>query len=180
MAELPAEEIRNTVEPAVITTGLVVESVDVTAAGKRRLVTVIVDLPAEEIGSATLDQVSAATHAVSEVMDETDLFGESPYILEVTTPGIDRPLTERSHWMRARTRLVEVSTDNGTQSGKLVAVDDEGLTLSSAGDNETAIGWDGVLSGRMIVDFGDKKSEKKRRKQAAQEEAAVRAAGEGE
>lgn len=180
MAELSAEEIRSTVDPAVAATGLVVESADVTTAGTRRLVTVIVDLPAEEIGSATLDQVSAATQAVSEVLDEADLFGESPYILEVTTPGIDRPLTERTHWMRARTRLVDVNTDNGPQSGKLIAVDDEGLTLATADGSENTLSWDGVLDGRMVVDFGDKKSEKKRRKQAAKEEAAVRAAGEGE
>lgn len=181
VAESSMSEVWGAVEPAVLAAGLVVESVDVAPAGKRRLVTIVVDLPAEEVGAASLDQVSEATHGVSEALDVADLFGESPYVLEVTTPGIDRPLAGQRHWSRARTRLVEATTTSGTVSGRLTAVDDDGVTIVQSDEQEIVLAWADIERGQMVVDFGDHKAEKKRRKLAAKnKKAAARAAGEGE
>ena len=68
---------------------------------------VVVDLPETEVGSVDLDRVAEVSRAVGDSLDTSDALGPGPYALEVTTPGVDRPLTERRHWLRARTRLPE-------------------------------------------------------------------------
>ena len=69
--------------------GLDVEAVELTPAGKRRLLRVAVD----KDGGVTMDDIADATKEVSRVLDESDVMGEHPYTLEVTSPGTDRPLT---------------------------------------------------------------------------------------
>ena len=76
--------------------GLDVEAVEVTPAGKRRVLRVAVD----KDGGVTLDDVADATREVSRVLDESDVMGEMPYTLEVTSRGVDRPLTLPRHWRR--------------------------------------------------------------------------------
>ena len=69
--------------------GLDVEAVEITPAGKRRILRVAVD----KDGGVTLDDVAEATREVNRVLDESDVMGEQPYTLEVTSRGVDRPLT---------------------------------------------------------------------------------------
>ena len=83
--------------------GLDVEAVEVTPAGKRRVLRVAVD----KDGGVTLDDVADATREVSRVLDESDVMGEMPYTLEVTSRGVDRPLTLPRHWRRNEDRLVK-------------------------------------------------------------------------
>ena len=94
------DRIRPAVEGPLARLGLLVEDVAVTPAGKRRLVRVWIDRDVEASGDSTsptpplsLDEVADATRVVSEALDETDAMGEQPYTLEVTSPGVDRPLT---------------------------------------------------------------------------------------
>ena len=78
-------------------TGLDVEAIDLTPAGKRRLLRVAVD----KDGGVTLDDIAEATKEVSRVLDaRSDVMGEQPYTLEVTSRGTDRPLTAPRHWRR--------------------------------------------------------------------------------
>ena len=81
-----------------------VEAVELTPAGKRRILRIAVD----QDGGVTLDDVADATREVSEVLDESDVMGEQPYTLEVTSRGVDRPLTLPRHWRRNADRLVKV------------------------------------------------------------------------
>ncbi|QCQ90723.1 ribosome maturation factor RimP [Rhodococcus sp. SGAir0479] len=92
--------------------GFDLEDVIVTAAGRHSSVRVMVDSDA----GLELDEVARLSHVISEVFDAAPDFGESPYTLEVTSPGIDRPLTEERHWRRARGRkaLVELETESIT------------------------------------------------------------------
>ncbi|MFB9378096.1 ribosome maturation factor RimP [Kineococcus gynurae] len=116
--------------------GLVLEAVTVTTAGRRRVVRVVVDLPDPlESGPAgtdghdevDLDAVARASEAVSEALDASDVLGEAPYTLEVSSPGVDRPLTAARHWRRARTRLVRaVLADGSSLLGRVVEVDGDG------------------------------------------------------
>ena len=80
------------------------ESVEITPAGKRRILRVSVD----KDGGVTLDDVADATREVSRVLDDSDVMGEQPYTLEVTSRGVDKPLTLPRHWRRNQTRLVTV------------------------------------------------------------------------
>jgi ribosome maturation factor RimP len=90
--------------------GLDLEGVEVSAAGRRRLVRVLVD----KDGGVTLDEIADATTLVSDELDAHDVLGDAPYTLEVTSPGVDRPLTCPRHWRRARGRLVQVRRHDGS------------------------------------------------------------------
>lgn len=135
--------------PVVSAQGLDLEDVSVSPAGKRRLLRVVVD----QDGGVGLDTVAQVSTAVAAVLDDTDAMGGTPYVLEVTSPGVDRPLTAPRHWRRNRTRLVKVATAEGTSlEGRLVEVDDDGIGVESDGV-VTRLGWDRVTSGRVQVEF---------------------------
>ena len=132
--------------------GLELDGVKVTPAGKRTRVVVTVDLPETEIGSADLDKVAAASRAVGAALDEANV-PSTPYVLEVSTPGTDRPLTERRHFMRARTRKVTLDLVEGGQlTGRLDDVDGDHLVLSAEGVEERVALTD-VAQGRVIVEL---------------------------
>ena len=110
--------------------GFDVEAVEVTPAGKRRVLRVAVD----KDGGVTLDDVADATREVSRVLDESDVMGELPYTLEVTSRGVDRPLTLPRHWRRNADRLAKVTlTDGTTVTGRIGASTDDVVTLDVDG-----------------------------------------------
>jgi ribosome maturation factor RimP len=114
--------------------GLDVEAVEITPAGKRRILRVAVDRD----GGVTLDDVADATREVSRVLDESDVMGEQPYTLEVTSRGVDRPLTLPRHWRRNADRLVKVTTISGeTLTGRILGCDDDGAQLDVSGHHRT-------------------------------------------
>ena len=136
-------------EPVVADQGLDLEDVVVTPAGKRRLLRVVVDRD----GGVGLDTVAGVSTAVSAALDESDAMGGAPYVLEVTSPGVDRPLTAPRHWRRSLTRLVKVATAEGTTlEGRLVEVDDDGIGVESDGVL-TRLAWSRVSSGRVQSEF---------------------------
>jgi len=113
--------------------GLDLEAVELTPAGKKRVLRVAVD----KDGGVTLDDIADATRAVSGHLDGGDLMGVQAYTLEVTSRGVDRPLTEPRHWRRNRTRLVKVSLrDGGQVTGRVTDNDDAGVTLDVSGSPE--------------------------------------------
>lgn len=112
------------------TLGLDVEAVEVTPAGKRRVLRVAVDRD----GGVTLDDVADATREVSRVLDDSDVMGEMPYTLEVTSRGVDRPLTLPRHCRRNADRLVKVTlADGGEVTGRILASTDAAVTLDVDG-----------------------------------------------
>ncbi|WP_380168644.1 ribosome maturation factor RimP [Jannaschia sp. R86511] len=133
--------------------GLVLEDVVVTSVGRRRQVRVVVDLTDDEVGSVDLDRVAQVSRAVGDALDASDALGPQPYSLEVTTPGVDRPLTQRRHWLRARTRLVRVERDGEAPlTGRLLDVGDDGPVLDVDGQ-QVVPGWDGIRKGVVEVEF---------------------------
>lgn len=137
MSSASRDTVRDRVEAALVAPlgelSLDVEAVEVTPAGKRRILRVAVD----KDGGVTLDDVAEATRAVSRVLDESDLMGEQPYTLEVTSRGVDRPLTLPRHWRRNEGRLVKVTTADGEAfEARIGASDDQGVDLSPAGKGQ--------------------------------------------
>src|ERR1700722_15983183 len=92
------------IEPVVAAAGLDLESVRISVAGKRRLLRIVVDSD----GGVSLDDAADVSREISAMLDEGNALGEVPYTLEVSSPGVDRPLTEPRHWRRAVGRLVKV------------------------------------------------------------------------
>lgn len=110
--------------------GLVLEDIEI-RSGATPQVRLIVDLPEDQLGSADLDTVAAASRELSEMVDADDaLLGSAPVLLEVTTPGADRSLTAPRHFRRSRGRLLALTTADGTAyRARLLAVDGEQLIL---------------------------------------------------
>lgn len=110
--------------------GLDVEAVEITPAGKRRILRVAVD----KDGGVTLDDVAEATREVSSTLDDSDVMGEMPYTLEVTSRGVDRPLTLARHWRRNTDRLVKVTLADGEElTGRIVECDDAAAQVDISG-----------------------------------------------
>ena len=75
-----------------------------------------------------------------------------PYVLEVSSPGVDRPLTEPRHWRRATGRLVKVEVAGKSMTGRVVAVDEDAVTLEATGRQRT-VKWSDLGRGKVQVEF---------------------------
>lgn len=130
----PAQRVREAVEPAVRAAGLHLEDVVVAPAGRRTVVRVVVDLDDDAIGSLDLDAVGDVSREISAALDAADPV-RGVYVLEVSTPGTDRPLTELRHFRRARTRLVRLALRDGSSlTGRLVEAEADRYVLDPAPD----------------------------------------------
>src|SRR5437763_17207343 len=122
--------IADVIGPVIAAAGMDLESVRVSAAGRRKLLRVVVDSDR----GVSLDDAAAISRKLSAALDATPVMGDFPYTLEVSSPGVDRPLTDPRHWRRAVGRLVQVTAaDAGSISGRVLAADAEGVTLDVAG-----------------------------------------------
>jgi ribosome maturation factor RimP len=106
-----ASRLEPLVAEAVTTAGFDLDSLEVQQAGRRQLVKVVVDSD-DGIG---LDEVAEVSRKVSAVLDENEHVLASAYTLEVTSPGLDRPLTQPRHWRRAKFRLVRITPAEGAE-----------------------------------------------------------------
>jgi ribosome maturation factor RimP len=132
--------------------GFDVEAVEVTPAGKRRVLRVAVD----QDGGVTLDDVADATREVSRVLDDSDVMGEMPYTLEVTSRGVDRPLTLPRHWRRNQDRLVKATlADGGEVTGRVVGSDETAVTLDVDGDRRE-VAYADVAKALVQIEFNRK------------------------
>jgi ribosome maturation factor RimP len=143
------ERLVSELTPHLLDMGLDLEAVEVTPAGRRRILRIAVD----KDGGVTMDDVAEATKEVSRVLDASDTMGEQPYTLEVTSPGVDRPLTLPRHWRRNGGRLVKVATRDGrTTVGRIVMAGEEHATLDVEGAQQT-VGFDDVATARIQIEF---------------------------
>ena len=149
----PEQRVRDAVEPAVAAAGLIVETVTVTRAGRRSVVRVVVDLP-DGPGGVDADALADVSRGVSAALDDADPV-VGGYLLEVSTPGTSRPLTEPRHFRRAVGRLVRLVLDDGsTRSGRLIAAggEDEDVVLEDGGVR-TAHPYHRVARGMVEVEL---------------------------
>ena len=133
--------------------GFDLEDVEVVPAGKRKLVRVIVDRD----GGLDLDAVAEVSRELDAALDRSSdvdkLLGKSPYTLEVSSPGVDRPLTEPRHWRRAIGRLVEARLRaGGDVTGRVTSADDAGVTFETA-QGERVIAYADLGRGRVQIEF---------------------------
>ncbi|MFF0544429.1 ribosome maturation factor RimP [Nocardia thailandica] len=109
---MPTEErVSQLVAGLVADRGFDLEGVAITSAGSQARLQVVVDTD----GPADLDAIAVLSNDLSETLDAAADFGDTPYLLEVTTPGIDRPLTAERHWRRAQGRKVRVQLREGAE-----------------------------------------------------------------
>jgi ribosome maturation factor RimP len=121
------DQISELISPALQQAGYFLEDINVVSPGNHRIVTVIVDGES----ALNLDQVTVASKIISELVDEAPFMGETPFTLEVTSPGIDRPLTLPRHFAKNVTRLLKVTTTDGAVvTGRIASNSDSEVTLT--------------------------------------------------
>jgi ribosome maturation factor RimP len=129
--------------------GVDLEAVELASAGRRRMLRVAVD----KDGGPTMDDLADATREVSRLLDDSDVMGQQPYTLEVSSRGVDRPLELPRHWRRNVDRLVRVDlADGSTVTGRVLAADDDAATLDVAGAARRVLFGD-VRRARVQVEF---------------------------
>jgi ribosome maturation factor RimP len=120
------QAITDLISPAVTEAGFYLEEVQIASAGSHRTVTCVVDGPAP----LNLDQVTVVSRMISERLDSADVMGDTPFTLEVTSPGVDRPLTEARHWTKNLTRLIKTTLNDGSViTGRLTEFDETNAIL---------------------------------------------------
>jgi ribosome maturation factor RimP len=140
--------VRAVIEPVVTAAGYDLEDVNLSRAGRRHVVRVLVDAD----GGIKLDDVAVVSREISAALDAADEAGgevlAGEYQLEVGSPGVDRPLTAPRHWRRNVGRLVTV---NGL-TGRVIAADDEGIVLDVDGAQREIAHGD-LGPGRVQIEF---------------------------
>jgi ribosome maturation factor RimP len=163
--DVDTARLERLLEPVVRAAGLDLESVRIGSAGRRRLLRVVVDGD----GGVSLDSIALVSREVSVRLDDTGAMGEAPYTLEVSSPGVDRPLTQPRHWRRAVGRLVRVplagpgGADPGAGAhapelaghveGRVIAADTGGIVLEVASERRE-FGYAELGPGQVQVEFG--------------------------
>ena len=121
------DQISELVTPAVSDQGFYLEDVHVATPGNHRIVTCIVDGDV----SLNLDQVTSVSRVISELLDEAAFMGETPFTLEVTSPGVDRPLTQPRHFAKNVDRLLKIIKLDGSEvTGRILSNTDNDVTLT--------------------------------------------------
>jgi ribosome maturation factor RimP len=147
------ERLTGVIEPVARRAGLDLERVAVSRVGRRHQVQVIVDRD----GGVGLDTIAEVSRAVSAALDAADAGGPEvvpgEYVLEVSSPGVDRPLTEPRHWRRSVGRLVTVPVaGDGRRTGRVVAAAASGVTLEVDGVPRE-LGYGQLGPGRVQVEL---------------------------
>lgn len=173
MGSQQRDAVRDVLAPVLDGLGLRLDDLSISPAGSRRLLRVVIDLSDEAVDEVlaeaaaggpahapalSLDAVADASRAVSQTLDETDVMGEAAYVLEVTTPGVDRPLTTPAQFRRNVRRKVTVTLADGTEvTGRLEQAGDA-LVLRVEGPKKgmsstRTYPWADVVRGVVQVDF---------------------------
>mgnify|MGYP006269072549 CR=1 FL=1 len=113
--------------------GVELDDLTISKAGSRRVLDVVVDSD----DAIDLDRLAEISRAVSEFLDESDLMGTAPYVMEVGTRGIGRPLTKPAHWRRNVGRLVKVAGDSVDAVGRISEFNEPNVTLNIKGQMRT-------------------------------------------
>lgn len=148
-AAVRPEHLADLIEPVISAAGLELESVRIGRAGRRSLLRVVVD---GEHG-VSLDDIAVVSRAVATEVDAADAMGPGSYTLEVSSPGVDRPLTEPRHWRRAAGRLVRVQVQAEAIEGRVIEAGPSGVLIEVDGERRE-FGYAELGPGQVQVEFG--------------------------
>ena len=154
------DQISEHITPALHKAGYFLEDVNLVSPGQHRIVTVIVDGES----ALNLDQVTVASKLVSELLDEAPFMGETPFTLEVTSPGIDRALTLPRHFAKNVDRLLKVTKSDGVViTGRILSNTDSDVTLSVTEKKdvkEVVISLGDIKRAQVEIEFNRKEGDK--------------------
>lgn len=130
---IPVSELTLLLEPVVSTFSFDLDDIEITRSGGQKILDVTIDGDS----GVNLDEVAAVSRAISEFLDNSDAMGNEPYVLEVGTRGVTKPLTKPVHWARNVGRLVNVAGDAINAVGRIVDFTDPNVTLDIKGKLRT-------------------------------------------
>jgi len=146
------DRLETLVSDCVTAMGLDVEAVELSSGGRRRVLRIALDAD----GGIGIDHITDATRALSEVLDSSDVMGSQAYTLEVTSRGVEQPLTLPRHWRRNAGRLVRVTLDDDTTlDGRIGDSDDSGVELNTKKD-ATRIAYDQIVTALVQTELNRK------------------------
>jgi ribosome maturation factor RimP len=139
------ELVAAAITPAIESLGFYLEDINITSAGKRSMLTVIVDGDTH----LSLDQVTVTTKAISEIVENLPTLGNNPFTLEVTSPGLDRPLTKPRHWRKNQDRLIKIILNDGKEiKGRI-----KDSTESSVKVDEHVVNFADIKRATLEIEF---------------------------
>ena len=139
------EQVLAVITPEIESLGFYIEDITITSAGKRSMLTVIVDGDTH----LSLDQVTVATKAISEIVENLPTLGNNPFTLEVTSPGLDRPLTKPRHWRKNKDRLIKIILNDGKEiNGRI-----KESTENSVSVDEQVINFADIKRATLEIEF---------------------------
>ncbi len=139
------EQVLAVITPAIESLGFYIEDITITSAGKRSMLTVIVDGDTH----LSLDQVTVATKAISEIVENLPTLGNNPFTLEVTSPGLDRPLTKPRHWRKNQDRLIKIILNDGKEvTGRIKDSNESSVTV-----DEQIINFADIKRATLEIEF---------------------------
>ena len=154
------DQISQLVTPAVEAQGFFLEEVQLVSPGKHRIVTCIVDGET----SLNMDQITSVSRAISELLDEAPFMGETPFTLEVTSPGVDRPLTKPRHFAKNHDRLLKVvKLDGDVVIGRIAANSENEVTLTVTDKKEVKdviVAFSDIKRATVEIEFNRKDGDK--------------------
>ena len=146
------EDISTAVTPVLSALGFYLEDVTITSAGRRSMLTIIVDGDTH----LSLDQVTSATKAIGEIVEGLQSLGDTPFTLEVTSPGLDRPLTKPRHWRKNIDRLVKiVLLDGSVVNGRIKSATETDVQV-----DDVSIEFSAIKRATLEVEFKQGKNER--------------------
>ena len=144
------ESIVAAIEPAVNELNLFLEDVVITSAGKHSMLRILIDGETR----LSMDQVTEASFKISEIIDQMPDIGQTPFTLEVSTPGAEYPLTLARHWLKNLNRLVSVTLLDGEKFiSRITSIENDQITFSDAKANNISAKISDVKSAYVEIEF---------------------------
>jgi ribosome maturation factor RimP len=175
------DSIVQAIAPVLGALDLELYDIEITGAGRARVLRVLIDQP----GGIDLEAIAAATEVISPVLDSppVDTMLAGPYALEVSSPGLERPLRTAAHFARAKEETISVKIRAGETPARRVRgvvqeVDDTGFDLVLDDGSTERIGYGDVVQARTVFEWGPQpkrsKSQKTRSTKASPGQASFR------
>ena len=139
--------------PVVAPSGLEIDHIEVLRVGGREVVRVFLDGDGPDGHGPNLDQIAEATKDISREMDDLDT-GSQPFVLEVSSRGVDAPLQTPAHFRRNIGRLVHVTYKSGdAETARITAVTQGGVELTPDGGAAKVVPFDAIASAKVQIEF---------------------------
>ncbi|MCF0216037.1 MAG: ribosome maturation factor RimP [Fibrobacteraceae bacterium] len=125
------EKLNSLIDEACKAHGVTLVELDMFQAGKRKTIRLYIDKPE----GVSIDDCTAVSHFLSDALDLDPEIIPGAFTLEVSSPGLDRPLKSVADFLRNKGRFIRVTRSTGKPiTGKLVEADEDNLTLTLKGN----------------------------------------------